>query len=65
MESAYVVKLGNLYVCEVGNEVLGNPYYRMASIAREARYLHYNEAKETAESIGGKVYRVVLEEVKS
>ncbi|MDV2912234.1 hypothetical protein R0H03_10365 [Pediococcus acidilactici] len=65
MESAYVVKLGNLYVCEVGNEVLGNPYYRMASIAREARYLDYNKAKETAESIGGKVYKVVLKEVQS
>ncbi|MCQ0050365.1 hypothetical protein [Pediococcus acidilactici] len=60
MKNAYVVKLGNLYVYEVIN-----PYYRMTSIAREACYLYYNEAKETAESIGGKVYRVVLEEVKS
>ncbi len=65
MENAYVVKLGNLYVYEVGNDVLGNPYYRMTSIAREARYLDYNKAKETAEKIGGKVYKVVLEEVKN
>lgn len=65
MENAYVVKLGNLYICEVGNELLGNLYYRMTSIAREAQYLSYDKAKETAESIGGKVYRVVLEEVKS
>lgn len=65
MKNAYVVKLGNLYVYEVGNDLLGNPYYRMTSIAREACYLDYNKAKETAESIGGKVYRVVLEEVQS
>lgn len=65
MENAYVVKPGNLYVCEVDNDLLGNPYYRMTSIAREACYLDYNKAKETAESIGGKVYKVVLEEVKN
>ncbi|MGX6452711.1 hypothetical protein ACWM0J_01560 [Pediococcus acidilactici] len=65
MESAYVVKLGNLYVYEVGNDLLGNPYYRMTSIAREACYLSYDEAKETAELIDGKVYKVVLEEVKN
>lgn len=60
MKNAYVVKLGNLYVYEVIN-----PYYRMTSIAREAQYLSYDKAKETAESIGGKVYKVVLEEVKN
>lgn len=60
MKDAYVVKLGNPYVYEVIN-----PYYRMTSIAREARYLDYNKAKETAEKIGGKVYKVVLEEVKN
>lgn len=50
---------------EVGNDVLGNPYYRMTSIAREARYLSYDKAKETAKLIGDNVYRVVLKEVQS
>lgn len=63
MENAYVVKLGNLYVYELGNDLLGNPYYRMASVNKEACYLSYDKAKETAELIGGKVYKVVLEEV--
>lgn len=65
MKNAYVVKLGNPYVCEVDNELFGNPYYRMTSIAREAHYLSYDEAKETAKLIGGNVYRAVLEEVQS
>lgn len=37
----------------------------MTSIAREAQYLSYDKAKETAKLIGGNVYRVVLEEVQS
>lgn len=60
MENVYVVKLGKLYVYTRRQNV-----YEMTDRFDEARCLGIDSAKEVAESIGGRVYKVTLEEVKA
>ncbi|MDB8867664.1 hypothetical protein ABHC39_05235 [Pediococcus acidilactici] len=64
MENVYVVKLGKLYVY-TRRQTEKNCVYEMTDRFDEARCLNIDRAKEVAEQIGGKVYKVNLEEVKA
>lgn len=66
MKNVYVVKSGNLYY--KGRELsITNVYrYTMTDNLNDAIFSEsFDEMKKRAEKIGGKVYRVVLEEVQS
>ncbi|KAF0343817.1 hypothetical protein GBO93_07155 [Pediococcus acidilactici] len=66
MKNAYVVKLGNLYFKEKESTLFGNYRYKMTDSLNDASIRKgFDSAKKTAEDIGGKVYRVILEKVKS
>ncbi len=64
MKNAYVVKLGNLYFKEKENILFGNYRYKMTNSLNNASFSKsFDSAKKTAEEIGGKAYKINLEEV--
>ncbi|WP_347921117.1 hypothetical protein ABHF04_02300 [Pediococcus acidilactici] len=66
MKNVYVIRLGNLYY--KGRELsITNDYrYTMTDNLNDAILSEsFDDVKKIAEKIGGKVYRVVLKEIKS
>lgn len=64
MKNVYVVKLGNLYFKEKESILFGNYRYKMTNSLNNASFSKgFDSAKNTAEEIGGKVYKINLEEV--
>lgn len=65
MKNVYVVKLGSLYLKRRGNDMLGNRLYTMVDSLNDANFSKdFDSAKKLAEEIGGKAYKINLEEVK-
>ncbi|WP_270217243.1 hypothetical protein [Pediococcus pentosaceus] len=65
MKSVYVVKLGNLYFKEKEGALFGKYRYKMTDSLNDASICKgFERAKNIAEGIGGKVYKINLEEVK-
>ncbi|WP_432737590.1 hypothetical protein OS787_04170 [Pediococcus pentosaceus] len=66
MKNVYVVKLGSLYLKRRGNDMLGNRLYTMVDSLNDANFSKdFDSAKKLAEEIGGKAYKINLEEVKA
>lgn len=66
MENVYVVRLGDLYYQGRDFSLTNNYQYKMTDNLNDAIFSEsFDEMKKRAEKIGGKVYRVVLKEVKS
>ncbi|MCI2960319.1 hypothetical protein [Pediococcus pentosaceus] len=65
MKNVYVVKLGNLYFKEKEGILFGKYRYTMVDNLDDASFFKdFDYTKERAEEIGGKVYKINLEEVK-
>ncbi|WP_286103030.1 hypothetical protein [Pediococcus pentosaceus] len=65
MEDIYVVKLGSLYLKWRQTGTLGGRIYKMTDNLNDAIfYTSFDEMKKLAEEIGGKAYKINLEEVK-
>lgn len=66
MKNVYVVKLGSLYLKRRGNDMLGNRLYTMVDSLNDANFSKdFDSAKKLAEEIGGKAYKINLEEVEA
>lgn len=64
MEDIYVVKLGNLYLKRREVGMLGICLYKMTNSLNNANFSEdFDDVKKLAEDIGGKVYKINLEEV--
>lgn len=64
MKNVYVVRLGSLYLTQREAGVLGGCLYTMTDSLDDANFIgDFESAKKLAEKIGGKVYRINLEEV--
>lgn len=64
MENIYVVKLGSLYLQWREADVMGSRLYKMTDNLNDAIFsTSFDEMKKRAEEIGGKVYKINLEEV--
>lgn len=65
MENVYVVRLGNLYYKGRELSITNNYRYTMTDNLNDAILSEsFDDVKKIAEIIGGKVYKVNLEEVK-
>lgn len=66
MKNVYVIRLGDLYYKKREFVILGGCRYEMTDNLNDAILSEsFDDVKKIAEKIGGKVYRVILEEVKS
>lgn len=66
MKNVYVVKLGSLYLKRRGNDMLGNRLYTMVDSLNDVNFSKdFDSAKKLAEEIGGKAYKINLEEVEA
>ncbi|WP_323052045.1 hypothetical protein [Pediococcus acidilactici] len=66
MENVYVVRLGDLYYQGRDFSLTNDYRYTMTDNLNDAILSEsFDDVKKLAEDIGGKVYRVILEEVKS
>ncbi|AVL02850.1 hypothetical protein [Pediococcus pentosaceus] len=65
MKNIYIVKLGNLYVEQSETGFLRSKFYRMVNLVSGASLFEENDSKEIAEKIGGKAYKINLEEVEA
>ncbi|WP_415379999.1 hypothetical protein [Pediococcus pentosaceus] len=63
MENIYIVKLGNLYLKEPVPGSTSQMFYTFANFVSGAEFYDEDEAKELAKQIGGKAYKINLEEV--
>ncbi|MCS8572985.1 hypothetical protein [Pediococcus pentosaceus] len=64
MENVYVVRLGNLYYQRRNLSITNNYRYKMTDNLNDAILSEsFDDVKKIAEIIGGKVYKVNLEEV--
>lgn len=64
MKYVYVVRIGNLYFKESELIPINNYWYKMTDNLDDASFSEdFDYAKKLAEKIGGKVYRINLEEV--
>ncbi|MBF7137250.1 hypothetical protein [Pediococcus pentosaceus] len=63
MEDFYIVRLGNLYVEKLVDGFAGQKVYRMTNFISGARIFGDDFSKKIAEEIGGKAYKINLEEV--
>lgn len=64
MENVYVVRLGNLYLKRRESGVFGGCLYKMTDNLNDASLSkNFDTVKKLAEGIGGKVYKINLEEV--
>lgn len=64
MEDVYVAKLGNLYYQGRDFNLTNNYGYKMTDNLNDAIFSEsFDEMKKRAEKIGGKVYKINLEEV--
>lgn len=61
MENIYVVKLGNLYLKE--SVSASQMFYTFAISVSGAKFYDEDEAKKLVKQIGGKAYKINLEEV--
>lgn len=65
MENVYVVRLGDLYYQGRDFSLTNNYQYKMTDNLNDAILSEsFDDVKKIAEIIGGKVYKVNLEEVK-
>lgn len=66
MKNVYVVRQGDLYYKGRDFSLTNNYQYKMTDNLNDAILSEsFDDVKKLAEDIGGKVYRVILEEVKS
>ncbi|KAF0352739.1 hypothetical protein GBO97_09920 [Pediococcus acidilactici] len=66
MKNVYVIRQGDLYYKEREVVIFGGCRYTMTDSLNDASFgKNFDGMKKRAEKIGGKVYRVILEEVKS
>ncbi len=64
MKNVYVVRLGDLYFKERELILTNNYRYKMADNLNDAIFSEdFDSAKKLAEEIGGKAYKINLEEV--
>lgn len=64
MKNVYVVRLGNLYLKQREAVMFSGCLYKMTdSLNNASFYKDFDYAKKRAEDIGGKVYKINLEEV--
>lgn len=64
MKNVYVVRLGDLYYKERKLILTDNYRYKMTDNLNDAIFSEsFGEMKKRAEKIGGKVYKINLEEV--
>ena len=64
MENVYVVRLGNLYLNRSEAGIFGGCLYKMTDSLNDASFSEdFDSAKKLAEEIGGKAYKINLEEV--
>ncbi|MBF7119451.1 hypothetical protein [Pediococcus pentosaceus] len=65
MENVYVVRLGNLYYQGRDFNLTDNYRYKMTDNLNDAILSEdFDDVKKIAEKIGGKAYKINLEEVK-
>lgn len=63
MKNVYVVRLGDLYYKEREAVMLGGCLYKMTDSLNNASFSEdFDNAKKLAEEIGGKAYKINLEE---
>lgn len=66
MKNVYVVKLGNLYLKRREAGILGGCLYTMTDSLDDANFSEdFDSAEKLAEEIGGKAYKINLEEVEA
>lgn len=64
MKNVYVVRLGNLYLKRREVGMLGSRLYKMTDNLNDAILSEsFDDVKKIAEKIGGKAYKINLEEV--
>ncbi|WKF70483.1 hypothetical protein QYM39_06125 [Pediococcus pentosaceus] len=65
MKNVYVIRLGNLYLKRKEAGILGGCLYKMTDSLDNANFSEdFDSAEKLAEEIGGKAYKINLEEVK-
>lgn len=66
MKNVYVIRLGDLYYKERKLILTDNYRYKMTDNLNDAIFSEsFDEMKKRAEKIGGKVYKINLEEVEA